>query len=131
MVAVTEMRALYSKSSRPSVLAIVLLATLVFRAYIPAGFMPASGTPFLVELCPAFEGAVPAEHAHHHHHSQGHADFQNCPFGSAPAQGPISSLFVFQPPAPADFSLATLPEPQQTSARLLRIQQPRGPPSLA
>src|ERR1700722_13337479 len=42
---------------RPDVLAIVLLAALLFRAYIPVGFMPASGTPFLVELCPAVGGA--------------------------------------------------------------------------
>jgi hypothetical protein len=30
-----------------------LVLLLTFGAYIPAGFMPAPGTPFLLELCPA------------------------------------------------------------------------------
>jgi hypothetical protein len=30
----------------------LLLGLLLFRAYVPVGFMPASGTPFLLELCP-------------------------------------------------------------------------------
>src|ERR1700761_5134983 len=30
-----------------------LLAMLLFRAYVPVGFMRASGPPFLVEICPA------------------------------------------------------------------------------
>ena len=84
-----------SRSGDPIVLAIVLLAALFFRAYIPVGFMPASGTPFLVELCPAYGGA-PAHHGHHHH-SQGQADFQDCPFGSTPAPGPVSHLVAFEP----------------------------------
>ena len=111
-------------------LAIALLAALVFRAYIPIGFMPANGTPFLVELCPAFEGTLPAQHLHHHH-SQGHADFQNCPFGSAPAQGPVSHLVVFELPGHTPSVVSIPAQPQRMSTRLLRIQQPRGPPSLA
>jgi hypothetical protein len=114
---------------RPGTLAIVLLAALVFRAYIPIGFMPASGAPFLVELCPAYDGAVPAEHSHHHH-SQGHANFQNCPFGSAPAQGPVSQLVAFEPPRQIPSYIAQLARPPRIGNRLLRVQQPRGPPSL-
>jgi hypothetical protein len=112
------------------VLAIVLLAALVFRAYIPSGFMPASGTAFLVQLCPAYEGPISARHVHNHH-SQGHADFQNCPFGSAPAQGPISQLLVFESPGKISFFIGIPAESQRVSTELLRIQQPRGPPSLA
>src|SRR6201999_2280497 len=114
---------------RPDVLAIVLLAALLFRAYIPVGFMPASGTPFLVELCPAVGGA-PA-HQGHHHHSQGQADFQDCPFGSAPALGPVSQLIAFEAPGRIS-SIADLPaEPGRLATRLLRVHQPRGPPYLA
>lgn len=109
--------------------AIVLLAALIFRAYIPVGFMPASGTPFLLELCPAY-GGTPAHHLHHHQ-SQGHANFQNCPFGSAPAMGPVSHLIAFDPPATIA-SAADIPaEPVRLRTRPLHANQPRGPPSLS
>lgn len=123
------MRSPVCRTQRPGVLAVVLLASLVFRAYIPIGFMPAAGTPFLVELCPAYEGAIGAEHFHHHH-QQGHADFQNCPFGSAPTQGPVSQLIVFEPAGQISSLVSIQAQPQLLSTRLLRIQQPRGPPSL-
>src|SRR5450432_265573 len=71
-------------------LAGVLLAMLLFRAYIPAGFMPASAAPFLLELCPAASSMpMPAQHQHH---PDSHTHFDNCPFGSVPAAGPISHL---------------------------------------
>jgi hypothetical protein len=74
--------------------------------------------------------AVPAHHLHHHdsHH---HADLQNCPFGSAPAQGPVSDLLVFDPPGPIPFLEAFASEPKRLVTRPLRSHQPRGPPSLA
>ena len=111
-------------------LAIVLLATLIFRAYIPVGFMPASGTPFLVELCPAYSSGVPAHHGHHHH-SQGQADFQDCPFGSAPASGPVSDLIAFEPAGRTTSSVEIPTEPGRLATRLARAHQSRGPPSPA
>src|SRR5271166_6808458 len=74
----------------------LMLAMLLFRAYIPAGFMPAGGTPFLLELCPA-AASMPMP-AHHHHDTQSHTHFDNCPFGSAPAAGPISDLVAVELP---------------------------------
>src|SRR5580704_11487160 len=72
---------------RRDLLTSLLLAMLLFRAYVPVGFMPAGGTPFLLELCPAASSMpMPA----HHHHAQTHTHFDHCPFGSAPAAGPIS-----------------------------------------
>ena len=116
---------------RLDVLAIVLLAALLFRAYVPVGFMPASGTPFLLELCPAAYGAsTPAQHSHHNH-SQGHGDFQNCPFGSAPAAGPFSHLIAFEPPGRIASFVGIPAEPKLMSAQPLRTHQARGPPSLA
>ncbi len=109
--------------------AIVVLAALLFRAYIPVGFMPASGVPFRLELCPAFGMPVPAHHLHHHD-SQHHADLQNCPFGSAPAQGPVYNLLVFDPPAPIPLLEAFPSDPKWLVTRPLRSHQPRGPPSL-
>ena len=130
MVTSAVMKARLRHARRPDVLAIVLLATLIFRAYIPVGFMPASGTPFLVELCPAYAGGAPAHHAHHHN-SQGQADFQNCPFGSAPALGPVSHLIAFEPAERIASFVAIPAERGRLVRRLLHAHQPRGPPSLA
>lgn len=125
MVRVVQARLRHGR--RPGVLAIVLLAALLFRAYIPVGFMPASGTPFLLELCPAY-GSAPA---HHHHHSQGQADFQNCPFGSTPALGPVSHLVAFESAGRINSFVAIPAEPRRFGTRLSHAHQPRGPPSLA
>ena len=111
---------------RPNITAIVWLAALLFRAYIPVGFMPASGSPFLLELCPAYGTA----HAHqgHHHHSQGQADFQDCPFGSAPALGPVSHLVAFERAGPIASPVDIPAEPARPRTRPLHAYQPRGPP---
>jgi hypothetical protein len=100
-----------------------LLVMLLFRAYVPVGFMPASGTPFLLELCPA---AAPMQA--HHHHSDTHNHFENCPFGSASASGPAPHLGIFgavpplhlEPPAPIEL----LP----VAVQLVYLPQSRGPP---
>ena len=108
----------------------LLLAVLLFRAYIPVGFMPASGTPFLLELCPAaYQLQVPAHQGHHH--SGAHTHFENCPFGSAPGAGPISHIIAFAPPAPIVSQLLVAFEPLRLGVRLPRAHPPRGPPSLA
>ena len=41
------------RRDRGGLLTSLLLALLLLRAYIPIGFMPASGSPFLLEFCPA------------------------------------------------------------------------------
>jgi hypothetical protein len=106
----------------------LLLALLLFRAYVPAGFMPASGTPFALELCPTAMAGMPA---HAHHHGGTHADFESCPFGSAPGAGPISHPIDFASAGPAPVprmaAVDTLPVPH----RAQRTHQPRGPPALA
>lgn len=116
---------------RPGVLAIVLLAALLFRAYVPVGFMPASGSPFRLEFCPTAYPAVTSAHHSHHGHSQTHADFQNCPFGSAPAAGPVSYLIVYEPPGRISSLVDILAEPRRPSTRPLLTHPPRGPPSPA
>jgi hypothetical protein len=117
-------------SSRRDLMTRFLLVMLLFRAYVPIGFMPASGTPFLLEFCPAAVTVpMPAQHAHHH--SGSHAEFAHCPFGSAPAAGPISHVIPFEPPAPIVSPCVAAFEPVLQSARLQRAHQPRGPPSLA
>jgi hypothetical protein len=124
-----------------------LLGMLLLRAYVPVGFMPADGAPFLLQLCPA-AGALPmdmggdphmdmsmdphmempmgaSQGSHHHGH------FDQCPFGSAPASGPLSQFFIFEAAgfvpsvAVVDFQTAA------PSQRLQRAHPPRGPPSFA
>lgn len=107
----------------------LLLALLLFRAYVPVGFMPADGVPFAVQLCPAATAGMPA---HLHHHSGTHAEFESCPFGSVPGAGPISQHIEYQAPGPAPAQrLAAFEAPTPLADRLERSHPPRGPPSLA
>jgi hypothetical protein len=117
-------------SGRRDLFTSLLLVVLLFRAYVPVGFMPASGAPFLLEPCPAtYQAQMPAHPGHHH--SGTHTHFENCPFGSAPAAGPISHVIAFEPPAPIVSRSVVAFEPLRLGAQLPRAHQPRGPPSLA
>jgi hypothetical protein len=108
----------------------LLLALFLFRAYIPIGFMPADGAPFLLQICPVgMQASMPA---HHMHHDMGsHSHFENCPFGSAPGVGPISQFLAFQPPGPIVSPPMAAPDSPRLGARLPRAHPPRGPPNLA
>ncbi|HEY2678210.1 MAG TPA: hypothetical protein VGI65_14660 [Steroidobacteraceae bacterium] len=119
-----------SRHSRQSPRAgILLLALLLLRAYVPPGFMPAGGTPFLLELCPSVAHAMPAHHLHHH--TGTHADFENCPFGSAPASGPISHHLDFALAGSAPSGPMVWFDSARITLRPQHVHQPRGPPSLA
>jgi hypothetical protein len=125
---------------------------------IPPGFMPATGRPFLMEIC--WEGLsadtlahvepphadsmgmqsmgmdpMPAHSASHHgplqgthHHRGSPPQSEHCVFGTACSAGPIPHL-----PLPSDFSSA-----QQLRAvafasiagtvHLVHLPQPRAPP---
>jgi hypothetical protein len=120
---------------RYDILTGILLAMLMLRAYVPVGFMPAGGTPFLLELCPSASPmpssfGVPAHHGHHHH-AETHGHFENCPFGSAPGAGPASQLVVFQPSGQVTSLESVEFESFHIGARVARAHQPRGPPALA
>ncbi len=124
------MRKLLFHSGRRDLITSLLLVALLFRAYVPAGFMPASGTPFLLEMCPAtYQAHMPAHHGHHN--SATHTHFENCPFGSAPAAGPLSHFIGFELPAPIVSEYVVAYEPARFSVRLQRAHPPRGPPPLA
>jgi hypothetical protein len=112
----------------------ILLVLLLFRAYVPVGFMPASGTPFLLELCPAASPVPLPAHAEHHHagdtHALTHAHFENCPFGSTPGAGPLAHIIAFAPPATIVDQLVLPSDALRLGVRLPRAHQPRGPPFL-
>ena len=122
-----RMRAHRINGRRRDLLTSFLLAMLLFRAYVPVGFMPASGTPFLLELCPA-AAPMPMSMPAHHHHSDAHTHFENCPFGSASASGPapyfgaVSAvpLLILESAAPIEL----LP----VGVQLVYLPQSRGPP---
>jgi hypothetical protein len=112
---------------------LLLLALLLFRAYIPAGFMPASGVPFALELCPAAMADMPAGHLHHlagAHDTGAHDDIPACPFGSASSAGPISHRLEFQSGTTILAGAIVAPDAPLFSLRPEHSHQPRGPPLL-
>jgi hypothetical protein len=104
-----------NRFSRQSAFLAIVVATLMMRAAIPVGYMPASeGSGLLFELCPT---AVPAEilaamsgsdHAHHHGGDAGdsHFDAEQCPIGqllslavAVDIASPVDSAPESAPPA--------------------------------
>jgi hypothetical protein len=122
------MRKGFKSRQRGSWAGILLLALLLFRAYIPAGFMPADGVPFALQLCPTAMAGMPA---HLHHHAGTHAEFELCPFGSVPGAGPISHHIVFESAGPAPTLQILVFEAPRLNQRAERSHPPTGPPSLA
>jgi hypothetical protein len=107
---------------------ILLLALLLFRSYIPVGFMPADGVPFALELCPGATAGMPM---HLHHNAGTHAEFESCPFGSVPGAGPISHHIDFASVGPAPSQPIIAFQTPRVKPHAERSHQPRGPPSLA
>jgi hypothetical protein len=80
-----------TNSDRRQVPLLLLLAALLLRASIPAGYMPAAlGSGLLFEFCPSgvpaeFMQALAGSAGHHHHVSAqdqgGHFDAEQCPIG--------------------------------------------------
>jgi hypothetical protein len=126
-----HMRQRLFDDSRHDLMTRFLLVILLFRAYVPVGFMPASGTPFLLELCPA-AAAMPMSMPMpaHHQHSDTHTHFENCPFGSASASGPAPHLGTVSPVPPVDLEPAATIELLPVGVQLVHLPQPRGPPLL-
>jgi hypothetical protein len=119
---------LLRRSRRRYVAIPLLLALLLLRAGIPAGFMPEEGHPFRIRLCsvglPAPAGD-PVRQAPHSRHGE------DCPFGHAPATGPLADVVVFPPAVPT----ALAPQPAFESAvpglRLPQAHRARAPPAVA
>ena len=111
----------------------LVLAMMMFRAYVPVGFMPASGTPFGLEICPSGPYAAPHAHHLHAHHAPNtgnHADFDSCPFGSAPAAAPVLHIVAFDPPEHLVFQSLFAFSPAPPAIHLSRAHRARAPPFL-
>jgi hypothetical protein len=113
-------------SMRRSILSLLLLA-LLFRAYIPVGFMPASGAPFLLKVCPMGMQGTMDEHLP----MGGHTHGEECPFGCASvAAGPVPHTIAYEP-GRLVVAHSTALHAAEAIARRERAHPPRGPPTLA
>lgn len=139
-----------SRSATRKLIAALAIAALALRALIPAGFMPAPGRLFSLELCPdglpsgmlaagmretagmagmagmAGTGGTP-------HHPSGHDPLQieHCVFGGASAHALVMHLPALGPLLSVQILPAARFTPQRTGWRLLRVPLPRGPPAIA
>jgi hypothetical protein len=104
---------------------------LCLRTLVPVGFMPAAGTPFALELCPEASPAPMPAHHMHHHAAGSHAEFAHCPFGCAPASGPISLFAAPEPSALAVSAPVADFELLRPADRFDHAHQARAPPHLA
>lgn len=103
-------------------MAAILLLALTYPALVPAGFMPAAGSPFSLQIC---HGGMMEQHA------GGHSQLVSCLFTAVLSAG---AQAVAVPPPPfwviAFLSVAAL-GCQRYSAHRDPAHRPRGPPSLA
>lgn len=113
-----------------------LLPALVFRALIPAGFMPAGGHGLLLELCSAQGfGALHVEYdaagAGGDHAGDGARAHQPCAFAASATVGPAPLVAAIGAVPPAAIDLAAEPaSPALPPVHSLR-PQPRAPPRFA
>lgn len=121
------MRDYFKSRTRRELITALLLVALAFRALIPVGFMPAADGSVSLQICRA--GFLASVDPPNPHAPPGQAHFEHCPFGSAPATGPIANAPVLQAAAltssPPLSDFVTL----QLSARLDAAHQPRAPPA--
>jgi hypothetical protein len=121
------MRSRPFKRSTRELIASIALAALVFRALVPAGFMPASDQPFSIEICRGgFLAQLPS------HDAPGSlSHFEYCLFccGSAAGSAPqIAVAFsVFHVNSGPVFTF----EPSPINVQFIHVPQPRGPPPIA
>ena len=107
----------------------LLLVALAGRALIPAGFMPSASGPFTVIIC---HGGI-ALHEYPTHGSPIHpgdpARSDHCPFGAAPAVGPLSDIAIVRAPPPDTAQTEHAFDSLRPTLQRDRAHPPRGPPS--
>jgi hypothetical protein len=121
---------LHRRAQRAWLLGFVLPAMLL-RAFIPVGFMPASGAPLSIEICPEGFPAGLLTHADHRHHHDGqrHGRSEHCAFGTSCGGGPLAQQSLR---LESDCT-ERAPTPSRTEpvvlVRLVQLPQARGPPT--
>jgi hypothetical protein len=123
------MRYRLKRRTRHELISALLLVALAFRALIPAGFMPAADGTFSLQVCRAgFLTSGDALNQHAPPDQPSH--FEHCPFGSAPASGPIAHVPAIRLTGLTAFAPIGDYLTLRLSARLERAHQPRAPPRL-
>ena len=122
-------RPLVTRNTRDLVTGILLVA-LLLRSLIPIGFMPSGERPFLLQICRGGflatldpQGVNPP--------TRDHASFEHCPYGSAPAAGPIAHVTTPIALRSVVIQAASRFESLQLAAPRHRAHQTRGPPSFS
>lgn len=122
------MRTRLNRRSRRALITGTLLATLLWRALIPSGFMPATDGSAALVFCPEGMPDMVLERTTGDPHGSDHTE--HCPFGAAPSAAPVSSATVA---AVRTDDLAQPPAQRYDSPRLAdrsaRAHQPRAPPA--
>jgi hypothetical protein len=106
-----------------------VLLVLLLRALVPQGFMPASGRPLSLELCPEGLPAQLLRHADHHHHGVGHWHSEHCVFGGSCAGGPVAHIPLLNTVFLAELAPGTPFLPAAIVVQLVYLPHGRGPPA--
>ncbi len=114
-------------SDRP-LLAGVLLAALVLRGLIPAGYMPATDHAFALQLCQVGLEQAP-EHSGSSGHDAGSATY--CSFGFAPGAGPVADAIAVTMSLQAIVRQVLVFRPVILTARSAYSPPPRAPPAFS
>lgn len=110
-------------------LAALMLVAFAVRALVPAGFMPASGGAFSIEICPEGFAAQLLPHGGHHPAGGSPTHTEHCVFGSAGASGPLRQLAALGAIALLQHAPAARLIAAPTAVRLVHLPQARGPPA--
>ena len=115
-----------------------LLAALLWRALVPAGFMPAADGSAQLMPCPeGMPGMMveqPADAANYGTDPGGDPGAQprdhtdHCPFGSAPFAAPLPAFVLPAPPRTGSRPPTLRFSPRRPEVRVARTHQPRAPP---
>lgn len=124
------MRSTLFNRRRRELVTSILLVTLVLRALIPVGFMPASGEGFSLTICRA-DFPAPSAPLDTGRHPGNPLHNEHCAFGNAPAAGPAMEVARVLSTAVNAAEPVLLCEPLRINVALVRVQQPRGPPRFA
>ena len=108
----------------------MLLAAVVLRGLVPAGYMPAQGIAFAIELCRvAWPADLPADTDPEGDTHESDASF--CAFASAPGAGPAPQTLAAWMPPPAAQPVIAGADVSSIPARHWRNRQARAPPAFS
>jgi len=119
----------------------LLLPAILYRALIPAGFMPAIGSDGALRLqfCPGADRAAADTrpvHAHHHGGASGDSGGAGhgqllCPFAATAGPAPLPAMTALVVASVDSQPVVSRPVSRDTVPTIIRTQSPRAPPALS